>query len=147
MALLARDGAIPPLCAQLLIYPATDLAGDVSRLPTDHRGAFRSRRTRRAGSSATTSGAGATRSIGAHRPCARTDLGGTAPALVLTASYDPLCDEGEAYARRLEREGVRVTYIHFADQIHGFLTMGRIIRASGTAIRMMAASLRDAFSR
>ena len=78
---------------------------------------------------------------------ARGGFGGTAPALVLTASYDPLCDEGEAYARRLEREGVRVTYIHFADQIHGFLTMGRIIRASGTAIRMMAASLRDAFSR
>jgi len=66
---------------------------------------------------------------------------------VLTASYDPLCDEGEAYAHRLEQEGVRVTRVHFADQIHGFLTMGRVIRASNTAIRIMTAAMADAFSR
>ena len=48
-----------------------------------------------------------------------------------------------AYARvsRLEREGVRVTHLHFSDQIHGFMSMGRIIRAAGTAIDMMAVVL------
>jgi acetyl esterase len=146
MALLARDGAIPPLCGQLLIYPATDLlasypayqritegfplTASTSRWFLDHYIRDRSDALDWRAS-----------------PLRAVDLGGTAPALVLTASYDPLCDEGEAYARRLEREGVRVAYIHFADQIHGFLTMGRVIRASGTAIKMMAAWLRDAASR
>jgi acetyl esterase len=79
-------------------------------------------------------------------PLRAPDLSGVAPAFVLTASYDPLCDEGEAYAHRLEQEGVRVTRVHFADQIHGFLTMGRVIRASNTAIRIMTAAMADAFS-
>jgi acetyl esterase len=67
-----------------------------------------------------------------------------APALVLTASYDPLCDEGVAYAERLEREGVRVMHLHFSDQLHGFVGQGRIIRAGNTALAMMSAALKQA---
>jgi acetyl esterase len=55
-----------------------------------------------------------------------------------------LRDEGIAYASRLEREGVRVTHIHLSDQIHGFMSMGRIIRASDVSIDMMGAVLRKA---
>jgi acetyl esterase len=71
-------------------------------------------------------------------------VAGTAPALVLTCGHDPLRDEGIAYAQRLEREGVRVIYVHYADQIHGFLGMGRIIRAADQAIDMMARVLKQA---
>jgi acetyl esterase len=63
---------------------------------------------------------------------------------VLTCSYDPLCDEGVAYAHRLEREGVRVTHLHFSDQLHGFVGQGKIIRAGNTALDMMAAALKKA---
>jgi acetyl esterase len=146
MALLSRDGAIPSVCLQLLIYPATDL---LATYPAYKR------ITEGFPLTASTSRWFLGHYIGDKKdaldwrasPLRAADLSGTAPAFVLTATHDPLCDEGEAYARRLEREGVRVTYIHFADQIHGFLTMGRIIRASDTAIGMMAASMRDAFSR
>ena len=64
---------------------------------------------------------------GAPRRCARRALPGVPPAYVMTAGHDPLVDEGIAYARRLEQEGVRVTHVHIADQMHGFLTMGRFI--------------------
>jgi len=54
-------------------------------------------------------------------------------------------DEGLAYARKLEENGVRVTLVHMSDQMHGFLTMGRIIRASDTALEMAGAALARAF--
>src|SRR6202023_1321028 len=75
-------------------------------------------------------------------PLRAADLAGTAPALVLTCTYDPLHDEGLAYARRLAQDGVRVTHLHFADQMHGFLSHGKIVRAGNTALDMAAAALR-----
>jgi acetyl esterase/lipase len=46
------------------------------------------------------------------------------PSYVLTAGFDPLADEGAAYAARLSQGGVPVFHRHFPGQIHGFLTMG-----------------------
>jgi acetyl esterase/lipase len=63
----------------------------------------------------------------------------------LTAGYDPVSDEGIAYAKRLEEGGVSVTAIHMNDQMHGFLTMGKIVRAADTALEMSAAALRRIF--
>ena len=76
-------------------------------------------------------------------PGRATNLTGTARALVLTCTHDPLRDEGIDYARRLEREGVRVIHIHYSDQIHGFLGMGRLIRAADQAIDQMARILKQ----
>ena len=69
-----------------------------------------------------------------------------APAFVLTAGYDPLADEGMAYARKLEDNGVPVTLVHMSDQMHGFLTMGRVIRASDFALEMAGMALARAFN-
>jgi acetyl esterase len=68
-------------------------------------------------------------------------------ALVITAGFDPLGDEGEAYAMALARAGTAVRHERFTRQIHGFLTMGRIVEDSGRAIALAAGALRDAFGR
>jgi acetyl esterase len=73
------------------------------------------------------------------------DLSGVPPALVLTAGNDVLCDEGEAYAGRLQQHGVPVRHQQFPDQIHGFLTMGKIVQAAHPALDEVAAALRAAW--
>ena len=66
------------------------------------------------------------------------------PALVLTAGFDPLRDEGLQYADALSQAGVPTEYICFERQIHGFITMGRVLRESNTAVSLCAQSLRRA---
>ena len=128
MALLARDGALPPLTFQLLIYPATDMMMTSVSSQTITDGVPLTSKTMRWFIDHYMRDAADERDWRAS-PLRAADLSGTAQALVLTCACDPLCDEGIAYARRLEREGVRVTHLHFSDQIHGFMSMGRIIRA------------------
>jgi acetyl esterase len=64
------------------------------------------------------------------------------PALVLTAGYDPLRDEGLAYADKLSAAGVQTQYVCFARQIHGFILMGRAIDEANVAVRLCADVLR-----
>jgi acetyl esterase len=140
MALMARDGTLPPLVFQLLIYPATDMAMvTVSSRSITQTVPLTSTTMKwfidhylRGPADVTDWRAS---------PARAADLSGVAPALVLTCTCDPLRDEGVEYAHRLEREGVRVTHLHFSDQIHGFLSMGKIVRTAGVAIEMMAAVL------
>ena len=63
-------------------------------------------------------------------PLRAASLAGVAPALVLTVAHDPLCDEGRAYAVRLEQDGVRVIALHHGDQMHGLLGLGRHVPAA-----------------
>jgi acetyl esterase len=142
----ARDRGGPQLAFQFLIYPATDMR---MGWPSLDRHAQQLPLTR----------AGMKWFIDHYiaRPEEKTDwraspllaksLAGLPPALVLTAGFDPLCDEGEAYAQALQKAGVAVTLERFEGQIHGFVTMGRIIDDSGRAISMGAAALRRAFAR
>jgi acetyl esterase len=143
MALLSRDGALPPLTFQLLIYPATDMMMTTVSSQTIGEGVPLTSKTMRWFIDHYMHGGTDARDWRAS-PLRAADLSGTAQALVLTCACDPLCDEGIAYARRLEREGVRVTHLHFSDQIHGFMTMSRIIRAGDVAIDMMGAVLKKA---
>lgn len=66
------------------------------------------------------------------------------PAFVLTAGYDPLRDEGLAYADKLSAAGVSTAYVCFARQIHGFIVMGRAIDEANVAVRVCADALRRA---
>ena len=143
VAILARDAGDVPLQFQLLIYPATD--------------------QRRGSASHQSNGQGylLTRDSVAYYhdhylPEAAMDLDWRAspllheflrdlpPALVLTAGYDPLRDEGLEYAQRLTEAGNRAALVCFERQIHGFITMGRVIDEANVAVQLCAAQLRQA---
>ena len=143
MALMARDGDLPAVAFQLLVYPVTDLGMTHESYRRVTEGVPLTSRTMDWFIDHYLPGP-KDRADWRASPLRAADLSGVAPALVLTASYDPLCDEGVAYAERLEREGVRVIHLHFSDQLHGFVGQGRIIRAGNMALDMMAAALKRA---
>ncbi len=71
------------------------------------------------------------------------DLRGAAPAVVVTAGYDPLVDEGDAYAARLRDAGVVVRHRRHPSLIHGFLSMAGAVRAARAAIDQACADVRE----
>lgn len=143
VALLTREGGVRMPCFQWLVYPCTDAGAN----PASYE------RMTQGGYVLTTAtmhwflnhyvANPAQRTDWRVSPLRATSLAGLPPALVLTCHWDPLADEGIAYAQRLSNEGVRVQHVHMNDQMHAFLTMGRFIGASDMAIRHAAVALRD----
>jgi acetyl esterase len=76
-------------------------------------------------------------------PLLAKDVSGLPPAFVLTAGFDPLRDEGRAYANRLIDAGVKTTYVNYPGTIHGFFSLTRFLkqglRANDEAAAVMAA--------
>ena len=146
IALLARDRGGPAIAFQLLIYPATDQRLASASHERNGQGYLLTRESihyfRRA-----------------YLPDEKDWLDWRAspllakshaklpPALVITAGYDPLVDEGRAYADKLKAAGVTVAYREFADMVHGFILFGGVIDASNTAVQECCAALRSAFEK
>ncbi len=143
-ALLARDRSGPRIAHQLLIYPVADCAFDTASYRDNAEGYYLTREMMRwfwhqylkkpdhaADPYAS--------------PLRATSLARLASATVITAEYDPLRDEGEAYAARLRQAGVPATLTRYTGMIHGFFGMGGVIDAAQTAIAQAAAELRHAF--
>jgi acetyl esterase len=76
--------------------------------------------------------------------CAK-DLGGLPSATVLTADFDPLRDEGRAYAERLETAGIPTRYTNYPGVFHGFFAMTQEIPRARQAVEETCAALREAF--
>lgn len=145
LALLARDGIAPAVVFQLLLYPAVDMNMDApsfARIPDDYPLSPSVARWFRDHYMSDTKQHTDWRASPLHAESHH----GVAPAFVLTARHDPLCDEGAAYAKKLEDAGVRVWQLDMNDQLHGFLTWGKMVRAADAALEMAAATLRYAFS-
>lgn len=80
-------------------------------------------------------------------PLLHPDHSGLPPAFIVTAGYDPLHDEGAQYADKLSRAGSRATLVCFERQIHGFITMGKVIDEANVAVQLCAAQLRQALAK
>ncbi len=74
-------------------------------------------------------------------------LAATPPALVLTAGYDPLRDEGDAYALRLAEAGVATSHVRFGGMFHGFFSLGDFLDDATAAHALAGASLAAALNR
>ena len=146
VALAARDRGGPALRHQLLLYPAVDLAMTheshrriTEGLPLTHSTMrwFRDHYLRSA----------AEQHDWRASPLLRaSEFQGLPPAYVLTVGFDPLASEGEAYARALAAAGVPTEHRHHERQMHGFLTMGRIIAAADPALAEAAAAVKRALA-
>ncbi|WP_433212147.1 alpha/beta hydrolase [Microtetraspora malaysiensis] len=79
-------------------------------------------------------------------PLRLADKSGLAPATVITAEYDPLCDEGAAYARELSAAGVPVEYRCFPGMLHGFFGVPGFFDDAEDARDYVAARLKEAFA-
>lgn len=73
------------------------------------------------------------------------DLSGLPPALILTAEYDPLCDEGDDYAIALQESGVDTIWQRYPGMIHAFLRRSESFDTAGEAIQDIGRTLRAAF--
>lgn len=135
-AITARDNDGPRLMFQMLLYPVCDLAMD-----TPSHAAFATGHLLTAATLKwfhqhylVNADAGDWRAS----PLRAARFAGLPPALVLTASHDPLCDEGEAYARRLIEASVTVTTWRVPGMLHGFLPMDKMISDTVPTIRTVA---------
>ncbi len=142
-ALMSRDRGGCPLVFQLLVYPVTERNFDTASYLENAEGYQLSRAgmiwywKHYLGSDADAANPYAA-------PMRAADLSGLPPALVITAEFDPLRDEGEAYGRRLQAAGVPVAAIRYDGMIHGFYGMSAAVDQAREAIAQSAASLREA---
>jgi acetyl esterase len=145
VAFLSRDRGGPPLALQVLVYPVTQHGFDTPSYQEHADGYLLTRSAMRwfwshylarpeDGQDALAS------------PLLARSLHGLPPALVITAEYDPLRDEGEAYAARLREAGVPVTVTRYPGMIHGFLRMINLVDKARAARDEIAAALRKAFA-
>jgi len=145
VSLMAREREGPALCFQLLIYPVTDCSFDTLSyrenaegyfLTRDHMKWFWRQYLKDPGD-------------GVHphaSPMRAEDLAGLPPALCVTAEFDPLRDEGEAYTERLRAAGVGATLSRYDGMFHGFFGMGAVLDQAGNAVEEACAALRAAYA-
>ncbi len=143
VALRARAGG-PALAGQILVYPNTDqLADDESMRTADDPFLFNRHSVAWYRRHYLADPADAADPLAS--PLRAQSLAGLPPALVITAEYDPLRDQGEAYARRLADAGVPVELSRYLGMAHGFFTMAGSVDASRAAIGQAASQLRAWF--
>jgi acetyl esterase len=144
VSLMARDRKGPRLCHQLLIYPVTDHAFDTDSYRENADAPILTREIMRGFWGHYL----AREEDGRHpyaSPLRAEDVSGLPPAHLITAEYDPLRDEGEAYARRLAETGVPVVQRRYEGMIHGFFGFGDFIDLAREAVDDVTRELRRGF--
>jgi len=144
-ALLARDRGGPHLVFQLLVYPGVDFHGSFPSKVDNGSGYLLTTEMREWFHQQYFGGVepddGDARATPLHANLERLP-----PALVVTAEFDPLRDEGEAYAERLQLAGVDARAVRYAGMIHGFFGYTKLVEPAREAMAAATAALRTAFS-
>jgi len=145
VCLMSRDRSGPTVGFQLLVYPVTD-RNFVNESYTSNAEGYQLTRDGMIWywDHYLRSDADGTNPYAA--PLQAKDLGGLPPAIVITAEYDPLRDEGEAYAHRLEEAGVSTTCTRYDGMIHGFFGMAAAVDKGKQAVEQAASIMQAAFS-
>ncbi|MGB0113949.1 MAG: alpha/beta hydrolase [Ilumatobacteraceae bacterium] len=134
VALMARDSGLE-LAGQLLVYPGTDMADDSPSMTENGTGYFLDLETMtwfmEQYSADPTDWRASPMLADAHA--------GVAPALVLTAGFDPLRDQGAAYARTLASAGVEVTHTNYDGLTHVFFQLGPLCATAADGVAQVAA--------
>jgi acetyl esterase len=128
-----RDTGGPAIAAQLLIYPAVDVTGEYASRLENAEGYFLDLATM-AWFMNHYAADPSHHTDPRVSPLRHHDLTGLPPAVVVTAEFDPLRDEGEAYAAELSAAGVPVEVRRFDGMIHGFFDMGGFSPAAQAAV-------------
>jgi len=139
---------LPALRMQLLVYPVCDLDHDPERFPSlrDHAHGYVLTSATMQFFADTYVPDRAQRRVPDASPIEAGDLSGLAPALVITAEFDPLRDEGEAYGQRLADAGVPTTVTRYDGAIHMFFHMAELTGIGRRAVDQAVAALRSALA-
>jgi acetyl esterase len=142
-SLLARDQGGPTISFQLLVYPVIDGTMSFPSYKENAEGLLLTARDM-AFFYDHYAGPDTDRKDPKLSPLYAPNLGGLPPALVITAEYDPLRDEGEAYADALQQAGVSARASRYDGMVHGFFGLEAIVPASAPAMEEAAAALKNA---
>lgn len=145
VALAARDAGDLPIAFQLLIYPATDQRRSWPSHASNGQGYLLTRDSINYYHDHYLVDASRDEDWRAS-PLLHVNHGGLPPALVITAGYDPLRDEGLQYAHKLSAAGTRATLVNFERQVHGFLLMGRVLDEANVGVQLCAMQLKQALA-
>jgi acetyl esterase len=142
VAIAARDAGGPPIAFQLLIYPATDARMGSPSISENGEGYFLTEVDMKWFYGHYAPDVTDWRAS----PLLAADLSNLPPAFVLTAEYDPLRDEGEAYADALKKAGGKVDVTRYPGLIHGFFTLASVLDAGKGAVDDAGRALKNALA-
>lgn len=146
VALVNRDDVRPRLVLQALLYPSSDRRGGYRSLTENGTGFLLETAMREWFLRCYTDGVDVEMTDWRLSPLCAPSHEGVAPAIVVTAEYDPLRDEGEAYAERLRAAGVAVRATRYDGMIHGFASFLGIVDAAAVALDEVGDALRRALA-
>ena len=141
---MAKQKGGPHIVFQLLIYPVTQMRANTGSMSAFAEGYFLERQTMNWFFDQYAP-AGQDPNDWRISPLAATDLSGLPRAYIVTAGFDPLRDEGKAYADKLNHAGVAAVYVDYPGMVHGFFNMQGVLPQARDAIADAAKALRKAF--
>jgi acetyl esterase len=144
VSMMARDRQGPRVDLQILIYPITDFSFDTPSYEQNKAGYMLTRDMMKWFWNHFIVDEGQADDPYAC-PLRAKNFGNLPPALILTAEYDPLRDEGEAYGQKLQSAGVNVTLTRWPGMIHGFIRMTAVLEKANDALGQVAGKVEEVF--